>query len=120
MGIFEVSLGVKHLERDNMAEVRATVDTAAFDTVLPASLLDGLGIPRKESTLVSLADGREVEWDIGQAMLYLDGRSWACPVVFGEDDIYLCGAGTLEIFKLMVDPLHQELVPIPPRPARPF
>jgi hypothetical protein len=41
-------------------------------------------------------------------------------VLFGEEDIYLLGATTLEILKLMVDPVNQELVPAPPMRGRPF
>ena len=56
------------------------------------------------------SDGETRETDSGQARIAYNGVERVCPVLFGEEDIYLLGATTLEILKLMVDPMNQELV----------
>ena len=58
------------------------------------------------------ADGRQVEYDIGEARATIDGRSIATIVVFGEDNaIALLGAYTLEGLRLAVDPAHGQADP---------
>ena len=120
MGTFEVLIGVSHLHHDNTVEVQALVDTGATDTVMPASLLDELGIERKQTVTYSLGDGSEVVYDTGPAMITYGQYNWPCPVAFGDEGVYVVGATTLEIFKLIVDPVRQTLIPTPPRRARQF
>ena len=104
----------------NMVDVSALVDTGATDTVLPASLLDQLQVPPHAKVSSVLGNGEIEELDAGQARISYDGVEWVCPIGFGADGVHLLGATTLEIFKLVVDPVNQDLTPAPPRRARPF
>ncbi len=115
MGTFSVTMGVGDLDRGPLTPVAAMVDTGAFNSMMPASLLKGLGLEPMEREVYTLADGSEVEYEIGAARIGLGGREWPCPVVFGPEGQYLLGATTLEIFRLMVDPVDQQLVRRPMR-----
>ena len=116
MGTFSVNIGVGHPSGEgDLTMVSAMVDTGATDTVIPSSLLASLHIETITQWLLYLADGSEGFWDAGQARIAYGGQEWICPVIFGEEDQYLMGATTLEAFKLMADPVGQQLVPVVPR-----
>lgn len=116
MGVFEINMGVRGKNGGGRVEVLALVDTGATDTVLPPSVLKEIGVEVEARRNFSLADGRRVELDIGEARISLNDEEWTCPVVFGPDENrFLVGATTLEIFNLMVDPVLGELVPRPVR-----
>ena len=139
MGTFEVQIGIGRPQYpglpgspvdgeslgfpgapDWLEYVSAMVDTGATHTVLPASLLDYVHIPRFPNPMeVCLADGRKQEWDVGMARIVCGSNDMPCYVIFGSEDVYLLGATTLEAFGLMVDPVDQVLVP-KVRRARPF
>ena len=88
------------------------VDTGSPHSIIPASILDELGIARDEEELFSLADGSVVEMSIGLALINMDVRARTVHVAFGHDDeIVLAGAMTLERFAVATDPLHKRLVP---------
>lgn len=119
MSTFEVEVGIGRHFGGPVVQVRALVDTGAFNSMMPASLLRRLGVIPTEQRMYALADNSEIEWEIGEAYFSIDGTEWHCPVIFGPEDQYLLGATTLEIFVLMVDPVAGELVPRIIR-ARPF
>jgi predicted aspartyl protease len=120
MGTFEVAIRVGHMVEGDLEEVSTMVDTGATDTVLPASLLQRL-LVQPDSTVESLlANGDTITSDAGQARIAYNGFTRVCPVIFGGEGVYLLGATTLEILRLAVGPVNQELLPAPPRRARPF
>ena len=104
----------------DMVGVTALVDAGATHTVLPTSFLRELGVQPDMKVQVAYADGEIRETDTGQARIAYNRVERVCATLFGEEDIYLLGATTLEILKLMVDPVNQELVSAPPMRARPF
>ena len=110
MGTFSVAMGVGALDRGPLTPVVAMVDTGAFDSMLPASFLKGLGLDPLDREVFTLADGREVEYETGTARIGLGERERPCPVAFGPEGQYLLGATTLEIFHLVVDPVGQQLI----------
>ena len=120
MSTFEVAVRVGHILYGDMVGVTALVDAGATHTVLPASFLRELGVQPDMKVQVAYADGETRETDSGQARIAYNGVERVCPVLFGEEDIYVLGATTLEILKLMVDPMNQELVPATPIRGRPF
>ena len=112
LGTFSVDIGVGRVRDDHEAvNVTALVDTGATYTTLPASLLDDIGIERKETIRITLGDDRAVEWWKGEARITYDQRNWPCPVIFGQEGVYVLGATTLEIFSLAVDPVNLRLSP---------
>jgi predicted aspartyl protease len=120
MGSFSIAMQVGNLEGGDLELVpEALVDTGATDTMLPESLLNHLHIDPRGYTLCSFADGESREIGYGTARIVMEGQDWFCPVMFGPDDVYLVGATTLEIFRLLVDPISKELIHRPMR-ARPI
>lgn len=117
---FSVEINVGNLDHGPKARVLAMVDTGSFNSLFPDSLLRRLGLEPLEKETYTLADGGEVEYALGMASIGIDGREWHCPVVFGPDGQYLLGATTLEIFRLMVDPVDERLVRKPPPRGRPM
>ena len=120
MGTFDVNIRVGPARGGEMAEVSAMVDTGASDTVLPASLLEGLQVRPVSKVGYTLANGQVEEYDVGEARIAYNGSERVCPVVFGEEGVYLLGATALQILMLVADPVNEELAPAPPRRARPF
>ncbi len=87
------------------------VDTGASYTIVPADRLKELGVPPIDKITLVLADGRPVEYDMGEAMATINGRTEATLVVFGEENTRpLLGAYTLEGLRLAVDPTNSRLV----------
>ena len=87
------------------------VDSGATYTVLPAPLLEGLGVVPHATRWFGLADGGRIERGFGRTWLRLDGRTDISPVVFWDADApALLGAVTLEIFSLGIDPVNQRLM----------
>ena len=88
------------------------VDTGAFHTVIPASILEALDIPVYTSRDYTLADGSVVAMPLGSAHVELMGEIIPVPVLFGTDiRNILIGATTLEIFGYAADPKHQRFIP---------
>ncbi len=114
MGTFRVEIGVGHPHGGDLHPVSALVDTGAGHSMMPAALLEQLGLTPLERLRFKVADGRRVEYDVADARFNIFGRERFCPVIFGPEDQYLLGATTLEIFNLMVDPteVNPGLVPI--------
>lgn len=114
MGTFRVSISVGNAQGERYTPVEALVDTGSTYTVVPASLLRGLGVAPHDHGEFVLADGRRVEREIGQTWVRIDGRAAIVPVVFGDEGAApLLGAVTLEIFRLAPDPVGQRLIPVP-------
>ncbi len=112
MGTFEWPLRIAGLSGGRSVEIEATVDTGAFDSVMPARLLREIGVERLDRRRMRLADGRVVDADMGEAQVTVDGKSVTTQVIFGEDDApSLLGAYTLEGLALAVDPVDQRLIP---------
>lgn len=110
MGTFSVEIGVGNRNSGPLTLVSAIVDTGAFDSMFPASLLKGLGLEPTGREIYTLADGSRVECEVGMARIGLDGRELPCRVVFGPEEQYLLGATALESFHLLVDPVDRLLV----------
>lgn len=113
MGTFKKTITIAGTNSGQSRDIEATVDTGAFFTTAPASMLRELGIEPVDTRTFIVADGRRVRVDIGEARVTLDGRSAYTMVAFGEEDAPpLLGALTLETFILAVDPVGERLVPI--------
>jgi len=96
------------------ADLEFMVDSGAVYTVIPARILETLGISPHSERTFSLADGRQVTWPVGNAGFAIGSRQGASVVIFGQDDTpHLLGVATLEEFGLGLDPVHRELITIP-------
>jgi len=111
---FSVQIQVGDLAGNLYVDVEALVDTGASDTVLPQAILRQLEIAPIDRSRYRLADGRIIEYDVGEARIRIDGSERTALVVFGPaDTAALLGATTLELFHLAVDPVEKRLNPVP-------
>ncbi len=112
MGVFNWPIRLDSMDGQRSLEIEAMVDTGASYTIVPAHLLKDLGVSPMDEISLVLADGRPVEYDIGEARATINGRSIPTLVVFGENNARaLLGAYTLEGLRLAVDPIHGRLIP---------
>jgi predicted aspartyl protease len=93
--------------------LEAYVDSGAFYTQVPASLLRRLGVEAIDEATFITADGNRVVNQLGIVSLRIDGRVRPTVCVFGEEGApILLGAYALEGFLLGFDPVHETLVQI--------
>ncbi len=72
--------------------------------MVPANLLRESGVSPTDKIKLALADGRPVDYDMGEAIATINGRSIPTNVVFGADNARaLLGAYTLEGLRLAID-----------------
>ncbi len=114
MGIFTVRIEVGDPEGQRFEAFEALVDTGSTNTALPASILRRLGVVPYRRDPFELADGREVELEVGRAWVRVNGRQELTQVVFAEEGTGpILGMVTLEEAGLSIDPVRQTLVPVP-------
>ena len=111
MGTFSVDLWVGNLFVDSGATVSALVDSGSTHSMMPASLLNGLGIAPVETRTARVADGRRIELQTAWARFAAGGRNAVARVAFGPEGEFLMGATTLEDLGMGVDLTGQRLVP---------
>jgi predicted aspartyl protease len=100
-------------DRSRNAELKFTVDSGAGYSVVPATLLQTLGIEPHTTQSFYLANGDEVQRKMGIACFEYLGKLTAAPVIFGEEgDAALMGVTTLEGFGFVLDPFRRELRPM--------
>jgi predicted aspartyl protease len=98
---------------DQSNELDFLVDTGAIYSVVPASVLQSLGIPVLKRQGFTLADGTRQYYDVGEAFFELGTDRGTSQVVFGPEGVTpLRGQFTLESLGLMVNPVTRELVPM--------
>ena len=114
MGTFTARVGVSGGNGAEPLWVDADVDTGATYTVLPDKMLrEQVGVRPTERLPFTLADGSRVLLPVGEARLHVDGRERTSIVVFGNDNQYLLGATTLQVFGLIADTTDHRLIPAP-------
>jgi aspartyl protease family protein len=111
VGTFRVRIGVGREEHGHFEPVEVLVDTGATYTVLPRALLEEIGVVPHTRAPFVVADGRELELEIGRVWVRVDGQQELSLVVFG--DAALLGAYTLEALRLAPDPVGRRLMPVP-------
>lgn len=94
-------------------EKKFLVDSGAVYSVVPEELLKSLKVKPIDKQRFILANGEEMEREIGEAKFSFRGKQRTAPVIFGDPDIYLLGATTLENMGLILDPISRELKPLP-------
>lgn len=113
MSAFRQSIAIAATESGPFEEIEALVDTGSPYTWAPRPLLERLGVRPVERAEFERADGRVVQMEVGVAIIRIDGRTFPNVVVFGgEDASPILGVVTLETFRLAVDPVRRQLVPV--------
>ena len=114
MGTFRVQVDVGDPTGERFEPVEALVDTGAMYTSLPQPLLDTLGVVPHARVRFVLADGRQVEREIGRTWIRVGGLTEMTLVVFADPGSpALLGAYALEGLRLAADPVARRLVPTP-------
>ena len=114
MGLTNQKLVVKESRRARRkAAVNFLIDSGVVYILVPASTLKQLGIHPYRKVDFSLADGRTITREVGDAYFECRGEGGAAPVIFGEKgDEPLLGAMTLESIGLVLDPFKRRLIPM--------
>lgn len=114
MGMTTQKLVVKESRRARRkASVNFLIDSGAVYSLVPARILQKLGIKPYREIDFSLADGSVIRRRLGDAYFEFNGGGGAAPVIFGEEgDEPLLGATTLESIGLILDPFKRRLIPM--------
>lgn len=113
MGAFLVRIEVGDTQGQRFQVVEALVDTGATNTTLPGAVLQKLGVQPYRKSVFELADGRQLELDVGRTWVRVNGQQEFTQVVFGKADAEpLLGAVTLEEMGLAVDAVKKRLVSV--------
>ena len=116
MGLFNVPIGVGDPQGERFQIVEALVDTGATFTILPAPILDNLGVEPQRSGSFELADGSFRDYRMGETILRVEGEEVHSVVVFGDEDMDpILGAYTLECRGLALDTSRKRLIRVPYR-----
>lgn len=113
MGMFSARIGVSGGNGGTPRYVDATVDTGAVYTVLPANLLQHVGVEPYGRETFQIADGTTVDLPVGEARITIGDKARVSPVVFGDSQRYLLGAITLQTLGLIPDTTNHRLIPAP-------
>ena len=120
MGTFRINIEIENPALPGpRKDLRAVlVDTGSELSWIPATILESLGIKRRQVSRFRQANGTILDRWTGSAWIYAAGRSATDDVVFGEPgDMLLLGARTIEGLNLRVDPVAKQLVDAGPAPA---
>ena len=112
VGTFSVDFVIRNRATAQARTLNGVVDTGASYTVVPAHVLDELGVERERMRTFSFADGSRRELATGWVEMELQGERDAVQVVFGLDSRkILLGALALETFALAADAKYRRLIP---------
>ena len=115
MGLTVLELEVGNPVSPEVTEkVEFLIDSGAIYSVVPARVLERLGIRPLTEQQFRLADGTKITRKKGGAVFRYGERVGVADVIFGEEgDHTLLGSLSLEALGLSLDPLRRELKPLP-------
>ncbi len=115
MGLTFLELEIANPANPAVAEkVDFLIDSGAIYSVVPAPVLERLGIQPLATQEFRLANGTKVQRKKGMAIFKYGDRIGGSDVIFGEEgDSILLGAFSLEALGLSLDPLRRELKQLP-------
>ncbi len=89
-------------------------DTGAVYTVVSGKSLAELGIESVDKMEFCSINNQKLIREVGVSVIEIMGRRWLTNVIFGEDtDTEVLGVTTLEQLGLQIDPVKQEIKPLP-------
>ncbi len=115
MGLTVLDVEVGNVATPDVTEtIEFLIDSGAVYSVVPAPILERLGIQPLTQQQFRLADGSKITRRKGGALFKYGDAIGVADVIFGEEgDHALLGAMTLEGLGLGLDPLRRELLPLP-------
>lgn len=113
MGFTYASLEVvSPAQRERSVRLRLLVDSGAFYSVIPKTVLSKLGIEPEKRERFKLVNGKMIYRRVGNVLFRFGSRLRAAPVIFGEKgDRRLLGVVALEALGMQLDPVHKRLRP---------
>jgi len=120
MGLTTLELEIANVASPERTEkLEFLVDSGAIYSVVPAPVLERLGIKPLADQEFRLANGEKITRQKGGAVFRYKDKVGVADVIFGEEgDATLLGAFTLEALGLALDPLKRELRDLPMMLAR--
>ena len=110
---FSVEIEIGDWDREQWVTMDALVDTGAFITSVPASILRELGVEPMGQRRVRFGQGEVRNLDYGQTWLRAEGQEITTFVLFNDEGTTpLLGAYAIEGLFMAVDPVTQQLVPL--------
>jgi clan AA aspartic protease len=114
VGLTHVTVRVGNpASRGHNESVPCLVDSGAVYSLIPAEVLQRLGIEPHSTREFVLANGEVIRRRLATATFEYEGRRGDSMVIVGEPgDDPLLGATTIEGFGLLLDPFRRELRPM--------
>ena len=117
MGMFSVTIRLHSLIEESFTDLSATVDTGASFSLIPADVLERLGVERTQRSIFEFADGRIERYDVGELRMSTGGRTTHTWGIFGPVGTEpLLGCHALEGLMLAADPYAGKLIQSPEDP----
>ena len=112
VGTFYADFTLLSRDRTRARTLNGLVDTGASYTMVPASILEDLGLEPFATETFTLADGSRRQYSLGLAEMGLAGKIRPVHIVFGDEGVkILLGAMALEAFALAADAKNRRLIP---------
>jgi clan AA aspartic protease len=100
-------------------EADALVDTGAVPTVVPAHVMQKLGLRTRGNRVTQYADGRrDMVPTTGPIAVSVIGRDMITEAMVLGDEVII-GQIVLEMLDLFVDPINRKVIPNPAHPDQP-
>ena len=113
LGTFNADFVIRSPDRTQSRRLNGLVDTGATYPMVPASVLEELGVEREYDIPFNLADGSRVVLSVGMVPTEIEGRARRVYFAFGlEGAKPLLGALALEVFGFAVDAKNGRLIPV--------
>ena len=115
MGATFVTVAIRNpADLEQVWEGEFLVDTGAVDSLVPRQHLEAIGIAPAAQRAYTLADGSEIQVDIGGGLMEFLGESTYGDVLFGGEDVTpLLGMTALGSVGIEVDPHNGTLKKLP-------
>ena len=100
-------------------EADALVDTGAVSSVVPANVMEMLGVLSVGTRVAEYADGRKDTVDLTEPIVFnIIGRKTTENAMVLGDEVII-GQTVLEVIDMFVDCVNQKLIPNPAHPDQP-
>lgn len=115
MGLTYLEIEAGNPANPNVTQtVEFLIGSGAFHSIVPAPILDELGVKPLDAEQYRLAYGSKIVRKKGVALFRYAGKVGGADVIFGEEgDSVLLGATTLESLGFALDAIKRELRPLP-------
>lgn len=113
MALTYLSATISNPSNGRSTDHRLLVDSGATYSIVPSSVLKRLHIGSIDTQKFILANGEEITREIGEARFAVMGKKRIAPVVFGNENVWVLGATTLESLGFVLDPINRKLLSLP-------